>query len=223
VSEASLEPKPYVAPIVGTDRLGRGLSDDERAYSEALLREHDFAGARLVALRFAFKLRRSIEGAQDLMGRACVRLVRQGWDPNEVTLVKCLCRYVWSEAAHETRENETARHATEIFLREMGETYGKSAPSPEDIAAEHQERFDARARAATQLEKLRFICEQEHDEVNLLWLKYAIQEMTALGEMARLSGRPVDEFYAAAKRRKTYVRRILAAERGAKKKTEEKA
>jgi hypothetical protein len=42
----------------------------------AVLREHDYPGARLIALRFAYKLTGSRQWAQDLMGRAALRLER---------------------------------------------------------------------------------------------------------------------------------------------------
>jgi hypothetical protein len=88
--------------ILGTDRLGRALTNEERARFGALLREHDYPGARLVALRFAYKLARSRARPQDLIGRVDLRLVRLGWDPNEVSLVRRLCRLVWSEWTHAT-------------------------------------------------------------------------------------------------------------------------
>ena len=89
---------------VGTNRLGRALTTPEKRDFASLLRKHDFVGASLVSLNFAFKLSRSRPAAQDLRDRAHVRLVEQGWDPGIVTLAKCLCRFVWSEHTHEKRE-----------------------------------------------------------------------------------------------------------------------
>jgi hypothetical protein len=51
---------------VGTDRLERLLTDPEKEDLSAVLRKHDFVGASLVSLRFAFTLRRSKPAAQDL-------------------------------------------------------------------------------------------------------------------------------------------------------------
>ncbi|HEV3189371.1 MAG TPA: hypothetical protein VGY54_02680 [Polyangiaceae bacterium] len=68
-----------ILAILGTDRLGRSLTPEESKRFGALLREHDYPGARLVALRFAHKLARTRNRAQDLMGRADLRLVRLGW------------------------------------------------------------------------------------------------------------------------------------------------
>src|SRR5260370_5955891 len=70
--------------VLGTDRLGRPLTDDEKKRFGALLREHDYPRMRLIALRFAYKLTRSKARAQDLMGRADLRFVRSGWDPDRV-------------------------------------------------------------------------------------------------------------------------------------------
>ena len=84
-------PKLPVIAIVGTDRLGRPFTDEEKARASKLLREHDFAGACMIALRFAHKKTRSLQAAQDLLARACLRLVRKGWDPDEVPLVRRMC------------------------------------------------------------------------------------------------------------------------------------
>ena len=85
-------PKPMTAFVgtlyVGTDRLGRPLTNAESARLAGVLRANDFVGASSVALRFAFKKTKSQGRAQDLLGRANLRLVRRGWDPRDVTLVK---------------------------------------------------------------------------------------------------------------------------------------
>src|SRR5579872_3618687 len=108
-----------VAVVLGTDRLGRPLTDDEKKRLGALLREHDYPGMRLVALRFAYRLTRSTSRAQELMARVDLRLVRLGWDPDEVSLVKCLCRYVWSEWTHSARGTERTRRAETAYYREL--------------------------------------------------------------------------------------------------------
>jgi hypothetical protein len=103
---------------LGTDRLKRALTNAERDQLAKVLRKHDFVGASVVALRFAYKLTRSRERARDLIGRMNERLVRWGWDPNAVPLKKRLCRLVWSEYTHEQEETALARRAEEAFLRE---------------------------------------------------------------------------------------------------------
>jgi hypothetical protein len=219
---------PKLRAFPGTNKLGRPLTDDEKRDLAALLRAHDYVSCRIRALAFAFRLRHERDAANDLAGRADHRFVRVGWDPRLVTLVKRLCRLVWSEHTHEKEESVTAREAEEIFLAETEapaahDRFGKPLPpidaSPEDRAVEVQESFDARTHATTQLDRLRAVFEQKGDAVNLLWLDYSLQEITDLGRMADLSGRDVSEFYAAAKRRQAVVTKILAASRGPKQDT----
>jgi hypothetical protein len=50
--------------------------------------------------------------------------------------------------------------------------------------------------------------------VNLIWLKRSLEGESDLGKMAAESGRDVTEFYAASKRRRRAVRRLLANDRG---------
>jgi hypothetical protein len=204
-----------ILAVLGTDRLGRPLTDEEKKRFGALLREHDYPGARLVALRFAHKLTRARLRAQDLMGRVDVRLVRAGWDPAEVSLVRRLCRLVWSEWTHAIEETDAARKAEEGFLREMQVTEGLAIPSVEQRAAERETRTEAQTYAKAQIEKLRAAFEKAGDAVNLLWLDYSLEDETDLKKMAARSSRDVTEFYAAAKRRKRAVQRMLAEERGA--------
>ncbi|MDP9150958.1 MAG: hypothetical protein M3O36_13595 [Myxococcota bacterium] len=205
-----------ILAVLGTDRLGRPLTDEERKRFGALLREHDYAGARLVATRFAFKLARNPARAQDLMGRVDMRLGRLGWDPAEVSLVKRLCRLVWSEWTHAVGEDKTARRAEEGFVGELTATEGSSTPSVEERVADEERRREGQRGAQAQLERLRAAFEAAGDEVNLLWLDCALAGETDLQEIARRSHRDVSELYAAAKRRNRAVRRLLAEARGAK-------
>ena len=212
-------PKPTTAFLgtlyVGTDRLERPLTEPEKKDLSALLRKHDFVGASLVSLRFAFTLRRKMPAAQDLQGRANLRFVRQGWDPRVVTLVKCLCRFVWSEHTHAARENAATLKATETFLREQAIHEG-DAPSTEDRVARVEAERQEEARAKQQLDSLRAAFVAAGDEINLLWLDYRLAGVAEPSEMARLSGRDVGEFYRAADRRKRQTARWLAAQGGAR-------
>jgi len=203
-----------MAPFLGTDRLGRRLTDEERHSFEALLRAHDFHGARRYALLFAIKKCRNVAGAEDLVGRACVRLVRWGWDPNEVPLAARLARLVWSEWTHAVAETKAARDAERAFHRELKATESKSAKSHEDrvIAAADEEREETYAR--DQIIKLRAAMVEAKDSVNLLWLDFTLQGITDMKDMARRSGRQPEEFYAATKRRKRMVVRLAATDRG---------
>ena len=224
-----------LAAVVGTDRLNRPLTDEEKKRFGALLREHDYPGARLVALRFAYKLTRSRVRAQDLMGRADLRLVRFGWDPTKVTLVRGLCRLVWSEWTNEGTETAAARRAEEGFVRELEVTEGWkvvparaatvdapgagkgpewAVPSHEDQGAALAASAESDTKASAWLEKLRAMFEKAGDEVNLRWLAFELEDVTDLQQMAAASGRDVADFYAAAKRRSRAVQRLLADKRG---------
>jgi hypothetical protein len=209
-----------VLAVLGTDRLGRPMTGEERKRFGALLRDHDYPGARLVALRFAVKLARDPARGQDVIGRVDLRFMRQGWDPAEVSLVKRLCRLVWSEWTHarrETGEGGPSRRAEEVFLRDLEATVGPSEAPVEQRVTDEESLREATARASARLDKLRASFEATGDEVNLLWLGYGLNEDADLDDlqtMATRSGRDVTEFYAAAKRRKRVVRRLLAEERG---------
>ena len=123
------------SPLSAPSGSAGALTDDEKKRLGALLREHDYPGARLVALRFAFKLTHGIGRAQELMGRVDLRLLRLGWDPGEVPLVRRLCRLVWSEWTHAVGDTEKARKAEEVYLRHLEATEGLVVPSVEQRAA----------------------------------------------------------------------------------------
>jgi hypothetical protein len=203
-----------VLAVIGTERLGRPLTDDEKRRFGALLREHDYPGARLVALRFAYKLTRSVTRAQDLVGRVDVRLVMYGWDPREIALVKCLCRLVWSEWTHLDPADARVRRAEQGFVRELEVTEGVAVPSIERRVVDAETDEGVRTKGAAQIEKLRTVFEAQNDEVNLIWLKRSLEGESDLGKMAAESGRDVTEFYAAVKRRRRAVQRLLANDRG---------
>ncbi len=207
---------PPVAPYVGTDRLGRALTNEERRDFERLLRAHDFHAARRRAVLFGRRLARSLAGAEDLVGRACLRLVRWGWDPNAVTLEKRLCRLVWSEWTHEKVEDATRRKAEEGFLAEMAVHEGASSRSPEDYSLRLQEEREEEEHANARVDQLRQEFVKEKDNVNLYWLERTLAGETDLGKMARDSGRTVEEFAAARKRRNRIVARLVAEQNGVK-------
>jgi len=200
---------------VGADRLGRPLTDPEKKELASLLRRHDFVGASLVSLRFAFTLRRSKTAAQDLQGRAKLRLIHVGWDPSEVPLVKRLCRLVWSEHKNETRETAAARKTEEVFLREQAIHNGNTAASAEDLATRLEAERQEEEHAAKRIASLRAAFVEADDAINVLWLDYRLAGVAEPSEMARLSGHDVGAFYRAADRRKRCTARLLDAERGA--------
>lgn len=204
-----------IGAVLGTDRLGRALTDDEKKRFGALLREHDYPGARLVALRFAYGLTGRRVSARDLMGRVDLRLVRQGWDPSEVPLVRRLCRLVWSEWTHSTEADEAASKATERYFHELQATEGISVPSAEQRVLDRGASQRARERAQAQLDKLRAAFVKAGDAINVAWLDAMREGVTDLQEVAKRLGRDVSELYRATDRRKRLVRRLLAEENGA--------
>jgi hypothetical protein len=196
---------------IGTDVLGRPLTADESKQLGSVLRKHDFEGASMIALNFAFKRTRNKAVAQDLLGRSHVRLVRQGWDPSRVTLPKCLCRFVWSEHGNMRREDRTRREAEQGFLREQGLSH---ASTVEDYARRLDEEKREEEQARRRTEQLRASFVQAGDTVNLLWLDYWLDGIEEPMQMARLSGRPERDFYLAADRRKRHVSRLMDADGG---------
>jgi hypothetical protein len=209
-------PKPKAAFVgtfyVGTEALGRPLTDPERKDLSSRLRAHDFVGASLVSLRFAFTLTRATAAAHDLHDRANLRLVRQGWDPLVVTLVKCLCRFVWSEHSHEKRESATARKAEAGFVLEQG-IHNAAAASSEDLATCIETEQQEEERAKRRIDAVRAAFVEAGDAVNQLWLDYRLAGVDEPSEMARSSGLDVSAFYRAADRRKRHAAHLVAAEK----------
>ena len=204
----------FIGPMyVGTDALGRALTDGESKALSSLLRKHDFVGASLVALNFAFRLRRNRAAAQDLQGRAQYRLVRQGWDPIKVTLAKCLCRFVWSEHTNMRVEDATRRKAEEGFLREQGLQH---SASPEDLATRLATEQEEEERGKRKFDALRAAFVAADDHVNIRWLDYTLEGIREPAEMARKSGLDVREFYRATDRRNRHIARLAAAESSGK-------
>src|SRR5260370_27590576 len=178
-----------ILAILGTDRLGRPLTPEESKRFGALLREHDYPGARLIALRFAYKLARTRNRAQDLMGRADLRLVRLGWDPAEVSLVRRLCRLVWSEWTHAVGESDAARKAEEGFLRAMEATEGLSVKSVEQQVADRETRELARSSAGAEVEELREALAKPDDKGNLIWVGFTLKAERKLHQMWKCNRR----------------------------------
>jgi hypothetical protein len=217
---------------LGTDRLGRRLTDAERNRLDKLLRDHDFRAASIHAFRFAMKLRKSKGGAGDLMGRANLRLVRTGWDPNAVSLQRRLLRLVWSEYTNEKSETDAARRAEEVYLREQGIQEGVlpaapargdplRPPSREPAAAsieqkaialeeDHAELADRRKRFAELQARLR----AKKDLVALEYLELRLKGTAEPKDMAEKAGRDVKLIYDAARRIHRMVETILAEKNG---------
>jgi hypothetical protein len=199
--------------FVGTEKLGRPLTDPEKKDLASFLRRHDFVGASMIALRFAFTLRSSKSAARDLLGRANLRLLRHGWDPGEVPLPKRLCRLVWSEHTNELRENAHRRKAEEGFLREEGLQH---SASPEDLVTRLAKEKEEEERATKKFDALRASFVAADDPVNVCWLDYTREGIREPAEMAHKSGRDVREFYRATDRRNRHIARLAAAESSGK-------
>jgi hypothetical protein len=159
------------------------------------------------------------------MGRVNLRFMRWGWDPNRVPLVRALCRLVWSEHTHATEETDVARRAEEAFLREQ-EVHGELRPAsptrgepdrgPKELVAPSAEQeIVRREEARARIDELREIFRKKKDEVNLLYLDFMMKGVDDPAKMAEASGRDVEEFYAAAKRRSRAVETLFAEKSGA--------
>lgn len=199
---------------VGTDRLGRALTKDESRALQALLRKEGYVDAHIIALAYAHKVSHHQERARDLVGRAALRLVRQGWDPQEATLRQRMCRLVYSEFMHELVEDTTRKKAELGFVQGLGDE-GKDVTAPrEDEAIELEVEQRRQAHANARLDELRDAFVKAGDDVNAVWLEHARKGVDDLKDIARRSGRTVDELYLAAKRRKGHVRRLIASKKG---------
>jgi hypothetical protein len=209
------QPTKPIEPIIGTDQLKRPFTEVEREYAEHLLRAHDYAGARRTALKFAYSLTHNIDRSKEIVGRASLRLVRQGWDPNKVTLVRALCRFTWSEFTHLKEETAAAKAAAERYLKELEATDGLHSPSIEEYMDRLDEERREEARAMARMAELRAAFVEAKDEVNLIWMQMSLDGIDDLLEMAKRSGRDVKEFYRATDRRKRHVRRLAGAPEGA--------
>jgi hypothetical protein len=206
----------FVGPLyVGTNRLGRALTNAETRELAAFLRKHQFVGASMIALNFACKLARNKARAQDLHDRAYVRLVEQGWNASAVTLPKCLCRFVWSEHTHALREDALRRKAEAVLVHEQG-IHHSTARSPEDFAVHLETETEEDAYEQKRISELRTAFVASDDKVNLLWLDFWLDGIYEPRVMAQRSDRAPEDFYRAADRRNRHVARWLAAESGAK-------
>jgi hypothetical protein len=217
---------------LGTDRLRRRLTDAERNQLDKLLRDHGFRAASIHAFRFALKLAKTKGRAEDLIGRANLRLVRTGWDPNAVSLQRRLLRLVWSEFTHDKREEAAARRAEEAFLREEGiqgpvppaaPTRGDplrppskeaAAPSIEQQAIALEEDHAELAERRKSFEKLRARLLAKKDAVAIEYLDQQLKGTDDVGKIAKNAGRDVKLIYEAARRIHRMVEKILAEKNG---------
>jgi hypothetical protein len=202
--------------IVGKDRQGRPPTEEEKRRFDEVLREHDYSGTRLVALRFAFKLTKAIARAQELMSRVDVRLRRAGWDPGEVALASRLCRLTWSEWTHAEEEDDANRRVADGLAQDLEVTKGTKIPPVEQQVVEESDRTVILTKTVVRLHALREKFEAAGDTLNLAWLDAAEANggKPDLEQLARATGRAVAEFHDAAKRRRRAVLKLQGEEHG---------
>lgn len=181
----------------------------EREDFEEQLLDEDLEGAQLRAFAYAMKLtgkntplaRQLVLQARTLLWERC------SWDPEKVSLGAYLCSVVRNEWSNEARRAETERENEVLYLTEVETIDGPDAKSPEEMLLAHEESEEGREAAARRLEELKTHFESTEDKVNLDWIKFSLDGIDDLAEMARLSGRRVEEFYRARDRRGRYVER----------------
>ena len=213
-SHLQLVPTERDLPVIGTDTLRRPLTPNEKRYFASLLRKHGFVQARLAALKFAHRKTGNPAKADDVLGRALVRLVREGWDPAEVPLKKRLMRLVWSEFTHEAADRRVQRQAEGRYVHEMRDYTPDHALSAEARRMAEVDRRRERMEAEVGLIQLKAEFQKRDDAVNLEWVAFREQGITSVDEMARKSGRQPREFYLAADRRRLVASRLIAARQG---------
>jgi hypothetical protein len=217
---------------LGTDRLGRRLTDGESKRLDKLLRDQGFRVASVRAFAFALKLTKGKGRAEDLVGRANLRLVRLGWDPNAVSLQRRLLRLVWSEYTNEKVESAAARRAEEVFLREQGIHEGvlpaapargdpldpaprePAAPSFEQRALALEEDKQELAERRKSFEELQARLRARKDTVALEYLELRLKGTEEPKDVAEKTGRDVKLIYEAARRIQRTVEKILAEKHG---------
>jgi len=189
---------------------------EERAAFDELLLGEDLEAAEAQALDYALGL----TGKNETMARQMVLHARTllwercSWKPDKAPLGAYLCGIIRSERGHDARHGAIVhRHEVEYFT-EVATLDGPDARSPEQLALEEEERLDDRDAARAELKKFEDHFVSTRDEVNLDWIKYSLEGIEDLAEMAKLSGRDVKEFYRARDRRVRYVERLLAEKRG---------
>lgn len=191
----------------------REVTSDERLRFEEMLLGQDLATAQRIALGYAFRRTRSQVMARQLRDDALALLwERASWDPAKgPALPVVLCGIIRSQLSHE-KESREAREELEQESLADPSTAPDTIESPEDLALAVDEKGEDDAQATADQEWLRRAFEAAGDEVNLLWLKLALDGVPAddPAAMAEAAGRDVNDFYRAQERRKRHLRRLLA-------------
>ncbi|HEY1691959.1 MAG TPA: hypothetical protein VGG39_07345 [Polyangiaceae bacterium] len=193
----------------------REPTEEERAAFEEMLLGHDIEGARLRALRCAMKRVRGNAAMARQMADDAVRIAweRCTWDPKRVTLGKYLAGIVRSEWSNKARDGLAERERAEEYMAEQETVEGAGDASLEQRAVEQEERNESEDEAVRALAVVRAALEKNGDTVGLQAIDFMLDGVDEPAEMARLSGRPVEDFYRAADRRTRLVRQLRSREK----------
>ena len=188
----------------------------EREHFEELLLGEDLEAALAAAYDYALGRTRKNETMAMELVRTARNLLweRCSWDPDQCTLQAYLIGVVRTESSNEARRGRKERENEVEYLTEVATLDGADTRSAEQLALEEEERMGDRDAAAAELKKLEDHFTATRDDVNLDCIKYSLEGIDDLSEMAKLSGRNVKEFYRARDRRMRYVERLLADKRG---------
>jgi hypothetical protein len=186
--------------------LRREPTEDERAAFEDMLLGHDIEGACLQALRYALKRVRGNETMAQQMVDDALRLAweRCTWDPEKVPLGKYLAGVVRSEFSTQARDGVAEREREEEYLAQ------ETLDGPGDASAERRGSEDE---AVRKLAEMRATLEKRGDTVGLQAIDFMLDGVDEPAEMARRTGRRVEDFYRAADRRTRLVRQLCTREK----------
>lgn len=193
----------------------REPTEEERGAFEEMLLGHDIEGARARAFHYAMTLTRKNETMSRQMADTAFSIAweRCAWDPERVSLGRYLVYIVRSEWSHDAEAGVTEREYGAEYVAEMEALYGPGDPSPEDATIERGERAESREEAVRELDLVRGTLQERGDTVGLQAIDFMLDDVFEPAEMARLSGRPVEEFYRAADRRARLVAKLRPRER----------
>ncbi len=188
----------------------REPTEEERAAFEEMLLDEDIEGAIVRAKAYAMKLTRRNETMARQMAEDAFRLAweRCTWDREKVSLGRYLVGVVRSEFSNAARDGAAEREEAEEYMTELETLSGPTAPSPESANIDRGERTVSEAEAAREIDEVRRILDERGDTVGLLALSYMLDDVFEPADMARLSGRPVEDFYRAADRRSRLVDKL---------------
>ncbi len=199
------------------DSATHETSAAERLRFEEMLLGQDTAAALAVAVGYAFKRTKSHVMARHLANDAFTLVwERCSWDPAKgPALPVLLCGIIRSELSHEKEKGERREDVEQRSLADPG-TSPDAIETPEALALAAREKREEEAAAVADQEWLRSAFEKAGDEVNLLWLKLALEGVPHddPAAMAKAAGRDVNDFYRAQERRKRHLKRMLTLERG---------